>query len=428
MPTGNVFSENGMVRRSKRLSARKGKDSVQQPSGGKRGALMDISNSASRGRPRRGSTRKSNHGPLELSPGRCFKPKKMRSSEKSLKDPNTQILAEIELLDPYGLDPIDEVVINKKRASTPETMSDSSSTNVAASSADMSSSTSMQVDDCDPANQPPGLLQAARTAKADPCSAYEADILKNLRRCEFKYSPSRMGSSGLFKVQTDVNHTMRSILVDWLAEVAEEYKLKRQTWFLAINYIDRLLHDIPVNRTKLQLVGVSAMLLASKYEEIFPPSVDEYVYISDNTYTRQDVLRMESILLRSLKFRLTVPTACDFLDLFSRVAELSRRELLLAEYIVDATVQEKIFLDHPPSKLAAAAIVLSRYTLGSAKPMSLGLQHCSGYPLPKLENCIREMHRVHSKQFQKSTTLKAIHTKYCKESHLSVAEIRPRPI
>jgi cyclin A len=83
--------------------------------------------------------------------------------------------------------------------------------------------------------------------------------------------------------QKDINHSMRTILVDWLVEVAEEYKLNSHTLYIAVGYIDRFLSEMSVQRGKLQLVGVTAMLLASKYEEIYPPAVDEFVYITDNT-------------------------------------------------------------------------------------------------------------------------------------------------
>ena len=77
--------------------------------------------------------------------------------------------------------------------------------------------------------------------------------------------------------------------MDWLVEVAEEYKLHTETLFLSVNYIDRFLSKNNVVRGKLQLVGITAMLIASKYEEIYPPSVEDFVYISDNAYTREQV-------------------------------------------------------------------------------------------------------------------------------------------
>lgn len=94
-------------------------------------------------------------------------------------------------------------------------------------------------------------------------------------------------------VQQDVNTSMRAILVDWLVEVSQEYKLVSETLFLAINYIDRFLSQGAAPRRKLQLVGITCMLIAAKYEEIYAPQIDEFCYITDNTYTREEMLAME---------------------------------------------------------------------------------------------------------------------------------------
>merc|ERR1712083_428740 len=88
--------------------------------------------------------------------------------------------------------------------------------------------------------------------------------------------------------QPDITHSMRTILVDWLVEVAEEYKLQTETLYLAVSYIDRFLSYMSVQRAKLQLVGAACMFIASKYEEIYPPDVSEFVYITDDTYTKDN--------------------------------------------------------------------------------------------------------------------------------------------
>lgn len=80
---------------------------------------------------------------------------------------------------------------------------------------------------------------------------------------------------------------MRKILVDWLVDVHLKYKMKEETLFLAINFIDRYCSLRQVPRTEYQLVGVSCMLLAAKYEEIYPPFVKDFVYITDNAYTSE---------------------------------------------------------------------------------------------------------------------------------------------
>eukprot|EP00967_Tisochrysis_lutea_P127106 scaffold215782_cov15-Tisochrysis_lutea.AAC.1 len=113
--------------------------------------------------------------------------------------------------------------------------------------------------------------------------------------------------------QTDVNAKMRAILVDWLVEVAEEYKLCADTLYLSVNYIDRFLSIHPVQRSNLQLVGIACMWIASKYEEIYPPNVNDFCYITDNTYTKEQMVEMEELVLKKLKYELTVPTSKTFL-------------------------------------------------------------------------------------------------------------------
>lgn len=65
------------------------------------------------------------------------------------------------------------------------------------------------------------------------------------------------------KKQPDITYSMRSILVDWLVEVTEEYKLQTETLYLAVSYIDRFLSYMSVVRAKLQLVGTAAMFIAA---------------------------------------------------------------------------------------------------------------------------------------------------------------------
>lgn len=86
-----------------------------------------------------------------------------------------------------------------------------------------------------------------------------------------------------------------------------------ETLYLTTNLIDRYLSINSVSRKNLQLVGVTAMLLAAKYEEIWAPEVQDFVFISDNAYSREQVLTMEKNMLNSLKFNLTVPTPYVFM-------------------------------------------------------------------------------------------------------------------
>jgi cyclin B len=89
--------------------------------------------------------------------------------------------------------------------------------------------------------------------------------------------------------QQYINERMRSILVDWLVEVHLKFKLVPETLYLTINIIDRYLAKTEVTRPKLQLVGVTALLIASKYEEIYPPELRDLVYICDRAYSKNEV-------------------------------------------------------------------------------------------------------------------------------------------
>jgi cyclin B len=120
--------------------------------------------------------------------------------------------------------------------------------------------------------------------------------------------------------QAEVNEKMRAILVDWLVEVHLKFKLMPETLFLTVNLIDRYLATQAVTRKRLQLVGVTAMLVASKYEEIWAPEVRDFVYISDKAYGRDEILGMEKRMLNALAFDLTVPTPFPFLARYRKAA------------------------------------------------------------------------------------------------------------
>ena len=94
---------------------------------------------------------------------------------------------------------------------------------------------------------------------------------------------------GFMAHQKDITVAMRAILVDWLVEVSDEFKLQPETFYLAVSYTDRYLSREAVPRSKLQLVGATCMFLAAKYEEIYPPTVGEFAYITDDTYSPKQV-------------------------------------------------------------------------------------------------------------------------------------------
>ena len=93
-----------------------------------------------------------------------------------------------------------------------------------------------------------------------------------------------------------------------------------ETLYLTVHIIDRFLAEKQVRRSKLQLVGVSALLVASKYEEIYPPELRDLVYITDRAYNKQEILEMENQICVTLDYNLTMPTTHSFLCRFLKVS------------------------------------------------------------------------------------------------------------
>lgn len=250
---------------------------------------------------------------------------------------------------------------------------------------------------------------------------YQKDIYQYLRDAELKHRPK----PGYMKKQPDITNSMRTILVDWLVEVCEEYRLQAETLSLAVTYIDRFLSYMSVVRAKLQLVGTAAMFIAAKYEEIYPPEASEFVYITDDTYTKKQVLRMEHLILKVLSFDLSVPTQLSFISLYCIENNLGEKTQYMAMYINELSMLEADpYLQYLPSHMAAACLALARHTLGM-DAWSEELQESTHYSMHELYSCFLHLHKTH----KEATNIpqQAIQEKY-KKKYKQVSIIDSRPI
>lgn len=129
---------------------------------------------------------------------------------------------------------------------------------------------------------------------------------------------------------------MRAILVDWLIDVHLKFKLLNETLFLTVNIIDRYLSQkMSIHRSKLQLVGVSALLIATKYEEIYPPTVKDLVYITDNAYSKTEILSMESDILVAMDFDIQLTSQYRFLERYTKIAKSDAVTFCFAQYFLE---------------------------------------------------------------------------------------------
>ncbi|MEE6463495.1 hypothetical protein FKM82_005936 [Ascaphus truei] len=161
---------------------------------------------------------------------------------------------------------------------------------------------------------------------------------------------------------------MRSILLDWLIEVSEVYSLHRETFYLAQDFFDRFMStQDDINKNMLQLIGVTALFIASKLEEIYPPKLQEFAYVTDGACSEEDILKMELIVLKALNWELGPVTVISWLNLYLQVTHLQESpKLLLPQYsqeqfiqiaqLVDVCILHMNALKFPYRILAAAAL------------------------------------------------------------------------
>jgi hypothetical protein len=236
---------------------------------------------------------------------------------------------------------------------------------------------------------------------------YVKDIYQHFRSAECKYQID----PDYITRQSDINEEMRATLIDWLVKVHLNFKLMTETMYLTVNVLDRFLDKKNVHRSRLQLIGCTAMLIASKYEEIYPPEIQDFVYISDKAFTRDEVLDMEVQIINTLSFNLTVPTAYHFLNHFMKAAraEFGSQFKQMCRYYAERTLQEISFVKYKPSMVAASAVSLAIKATNAAWTPKLVEEHTT-YTEHDLLDCIKNIEQTIEKGDQKG--LEAVKKKY----------------
>ncbi|XP_066357188.1 cyclin-A2-1-like [Miscanthus floridulus] len=260
------------------------------------------------------------------------------------------------------------------------------------------------------------------------CVTYVAEIYRNLMASELI---RRSRSNYMETWQQDITASMRGVLIDWLVEVSEEYKLVADTLYLAVYLIDQFLSQNCIQTQKLQLLGITSMLIASKYEEYSAPSAEEFCNITDSTYAKAEVLEMEQHVLNDVGFHLSVPTTNTFLRSPSEILRAAQVSCIapltplnyLANYLAELTLISYDFLKFLPSVVAASSVFLAKWTLDqSDHPWNPTLEHYTSYKSSNLRTCVRAL-----QELQHNTSncpLNAIREKYGQQKFECVANLR----
>lgn len=217
------------------------------------------------------------------------------------------------------------------------------------------------------------------------CTEYVKEIYLYLNQLEKRY---RISST--FLDRKIISSKMRSVLIDWLIQVHLKFHLLQETLYLCVYIIDSFLEAEDVSKMQLQLVGVTAMFLASKYEEMYVPAIDDFVYMTDNTYSKSEIRQMEIRIIKRLNFMFCKPTPLHFLRRFSKAGQSDPKQHTLAKFFMELSLHDAEFSSFDPSYLAASSLCLAFKLLGETK-WDRTLEY---YSLYKEKSLLPGMHKI----------------------------------
>lgn len=228
--------------------------------------------------------------------------------------------------------------------------------------------------------------------------------------------------SNYLSKQSEMTVNMRAILVDWMDEVQQNFELSHETLYLGVKLVDLYLSVEDVAKSRLQLVGATALNVASKFEERCPPVLDDYIFICDDAYTREEILEMERNLLVAVGFDIGFPLSYTFLRRYAQCARVSIKTLTCARYILEMSLMEFCYIEHRESEMAAACLLLAMKMTNEGQ-WDGTMIHYTDYNVDKLAALARSLNSMLISPPQK--TLTTIKNKYLHEVFHEVAILPP---
>nr|GAT60828.1 predicted protein [Mycena chlorophos] len=268
-------------------------------------------------------------------------------------------------------------------------------------------------------------VQAVRDAFNDDVDIYDTTMVSEYAEEIFEYmnelEESMMPGADYMDHQNEISWAMRQTLVDWLLQVHLRYHMLPETLWIAVNIVDRFLTHRTVSLVKLQLVGVTAMFIAAKYEEILAPSVEEFVFMTENGYNKEEILKGERIMLQTLEFRIShYCSPYSWMRKISKADDYDIQTRTLSKFLTEVTLLDYRFVRVKPSLIAAVGMYCARRMLDGA--WDDGFVYYSGYTeeqlLPGHEMLVEKLaERNFSRQY---VCKKYSHKKFLKASAFAI--------
>jgi cyclin B len=224
-------------------------------------------------------------------------------------------------------------------------------------------------------------------------------------------------------VQNDINSKMRAILIDWLVDVSVKFKLIDITLFSTITVLDKFLQARQVHRQNLQLLGVTCLMIVAKFEEIYPPSITDYVCVCDKAYTQEQLLDSEADVLQTLKFDLAVTPSIVFYKDLVQDTPFSAKTISFGAYILEISLLDPLSRKYSNKELACGSIYLVNKIFKCGQNWKTELAEiCSGLTEAKVKSCAKELYRVLSQM--SGSSLSAVKRKYATAEMFEVSKYK----
>ena len=227
---------------------------------------------------------------------------------------------------------------------------------------------------------------------------------------------------GYMKMQNDINEQMRAILIDWLIEVHYRFRLKSETLFQTVWIIDTYLSIYPIIRARLQLLGIASLLISCKSQEIYYPQLNELIDITDGAYIKEELIEMETHVLKVLNFNIVSPTSNDFYNIIAKAFNFDGRQYLLGKYFLESSLIDYQMIKYSPSVIAVscAYIVMKFFGINNYKCLYSNDVIKENCPQKIIKEAAREICFLVKNLSQ--STLKAVKDKYSLPQFLNVAQ------
>lgn len=199
------------------------------------------------------------------------------------------------------------------------------------------------------------------------CKAYANDIINYAKNLETLWKLPRS-----FLENCPIKGNTRGILVDWLIQVQNHLKLDQQTVHMAVSMIDQFLARKTISLSKVQLLGITCIFVAAKFEERFAPTIESLLHLTDDSYVFSEVIQMELLVLKVLKFNLSVPTPMVFLERALKVVNSQKNVKVeyLSRYLLDLALPHFKLLQNASSLKATAVVYLATVLVQSSRDAS----------------------------------------------------------